>query len=308
MPTTSTPSCSEREQLGSTAIGDGVAIPHCKLPRLDRVVVAVGHGPGGVAIRRRDGQPVRLFFLVVSPERARRPSTCRCLAAISRWLKGDRTSSASCAAARPATRSTSLPASDGVEETVAEHRRLRRGEPSSWARSFTTSTSRSSRARRHLDNRITHPRVQKPGLAFAGYYAYIKPGRVQIVGESETEYLQTLDAERAPASASSSITALPVPVFVITKGIDAAARLPRAPASEREVPVLSLDRAVLDRHQGRSATSSRTTWSPRPRVHGVLLEIYGLGVLLIGEQRRREERVGARPHHPRPQPGRPTTG
>ncbi|HWN40569.1 MAG TPA: hypothetical protein VNW71_00020, partial [Thermoanaerobaculia bacterium] len=37
----------------------------------------------------------------------------------------------------------------------------------------------------HLDNRITHPRVQKPGLAFAGYYAYIKPGRVQIIGESE---------------------------------------------------------------------------------------------------------------------------
>ena len=37
----------------------------------------------------------------------------------------------------------------------------------------------------HLENAITHPRVQKPGLAFAGYYAYIKPGRVQIVGESE---------------------------------------------------------------------------------------------------------------------------
>ena len=36
----------------------------------------------------------------------------------------------------------------------------------------------------HLDNPITHPRVQKPGLAFAGYYAYIKPGRVQIIGES----------------------------------------------------------------------------------------------------------------------------
>lgn len=37
-----------------------------------------------------------------------------------------------------------------------------------------------------LDNRIENPRVQKPGLAFAGYYAYIKPGRVQIIGESET--------------------------------------------------------------------------------------------------------------------------
>jgi HPr kinase/phosphorylase len=35
-----------------------------------------------------------------------------------------------------------------------------------------------------LDNAVLNPRVQKPGLAFAGYYAYIKPGRVQIVGES----------------------------------------------------------------------------------------------------------------------------
>ncbi len=45
----------------------------------------------------------------------------------------------------------------------------------------------------HLNNRITHPRVQKPGLAFAGYYDYIKPGRVQIIGESETKFLLTLD-------------------------------------------------------------------------------------------------------------------
>lgn len=47
----------------------------------------------------------------------------------------------------------------------------------------------------HLNKRITHPRVQKPGLAFAGYYDYIKPGRVQIIGESETKFLLTLDVE-----------------------------------------------------------------------------------------------------------------
>src|SRR5258707_9627327 len=51
----------------------------------------------------------------------------------------------------------------------------------------------------HLDNPITHPRVQKPGLAFAGYFAYIKEGRVQIVGESETEYD---DARRDRAAAA----------------------------------------------------------------------------------------------------------
>ena len=43
-----------------------------------------------------------------------------------------------------------------------------------------------------LDRTISRPRVQKPGLAFAGYYEYIKPNRVQIIGESETKYLQSL--------------------------------------------------------------------------------------------------------------------
>ena len=52
----------------------------------------------------------------------------------------------------------------------------------------------------NLGREITHPRVQKPGLAFAGHYEYIKPGRVQIIGASETEYLKTLPAEKRTAS------------------------------------------------------------------------------------------------------------
>jgi HPr kinase/phosphorylase len=132
----------------------------------------------------------------------------------------------------------------------------------------------------HLDNRITHPRVQKPGLAFAGYYAYIKPGRVQIVGESETEYLKTLDdGERHQRF--ERITSLPVPVFVITKGIDPLPGFLRA-CQEREVPVFSS-----------TALSSTVIKSisyfledhlvPSTNVHGVLLDIYGIGVLLIGK-------------------------
>ena len=66
-----------------------MAIPHCKLPRLDRAVVAVGVAPGGVAIDTLDHQPVRLFFLVVSPESS--PAAhLQSLAAIAKWLKGDR--------------------------------------------------------------------------------------------------------------------------------------------------------------------------------------------------------------------------
>src|SRR3954464_7133801 len=89
----------------------------------------------------------------------------------------------------------------------------------------------------HLDNPVTHPRVQKPGLAFAGYYEYIKPGRVQIIGESEAENLKTL-GEEGRFARLDQIPALPIPVFVITKG------LPPLPGfltlcQNREVPVLS---------------------------------------------------------------------
>lgn len=76
----------EREQLGSTGIGQGVAIPHCKLKGLRHGVVAVGLVPAGVDFGAADGQPVKVFFLVVSP--ADSPAEhLQILAALSRWIK-----------------------------------------------------------------------------------------------------------------------------------------------------------------------------------------------------------------------------
>jgi HPr kinase/phosphorylase len=132
----------------------------------------------------------------------------------------------------------------------------------------------------HLDNEITHPRVQKPGLAFAGYYEYIKPGRVQIIGESETEYLKTLPEDEMHERLDR-ITSLPVPVFVITKGIPP---LPGflALCQNREVPVLASTALSSNVIKGISYFLEDHL-VPSTSMHGVLLEIYGLGVLLIGE-------------------------
>lgn len=78
----------EREQLGSTGIGGGVAIPHCKLSGLDDVVVAVGISRSGIDFGAVDDLPVRLFFLVVSPMKA--PAAhLQSLASISKWVKAD---------------------------------------------------------------------------------------------------------------------------------------------------------------------------------------------------------------------------
>ena len=131
----------------------------------------------------------------------------------------------------------------------------------------------------HLDNLITHPRVQKPGLAFAGYYAYIKPGRVQIIGESETEYLKTLTEEERHERLDR-ITSLPVPVFVITKGIEPLPGL-LALCQKREVPVLSSTALSSTVIKGISYFLEDHL-VPSTSLHGVLLEIYGIGVLLIG--------------------------
>ncbi len=78
----------EREKLGTTALGHGVAVPHCKIDGLDDVVVAVGLLRRGIDFEATDGEPVRLLFLVISPNAA--PAAhLQALAAISRWVKAD---------------------------------------------------------------------------------------------------------------------------------------------------------------------------------------------------------------------------
>lgn len=76
----------DRERLGSTGIGDGIAIPHGKLKDLDQLVLSFGRSTEGIDFESMDGKPVHLFFLLVAPE------TCsgihlRALARIARLLK-----------------------------------------------------------------------------------------------------------------------------------------------------------------------------------------------------------------------------
>jgi len=76
----------ERERLGSTAIGDGIAIPHGKLQGLKSVVGAFGRHPEGVDFESLDGGPTKLFFLLVAPEDSV-GHHLKALARVSRLLK-----------------------------------------------------------------------------------------------------------------------------------------------------------------------------------------------------------------------------
>ncbi|MEE2776041.1 MAG: PTS sugar transporter subunit IIA [Acidobacteriota bacterium] len=76
----------EREHLGSTAVGRGIAIPHCKLSRLEKVVLAVGKACKALQIEGPDTEPVGLFFVLISPEKD--PAAhLKGLASISRWVQ-----------------------------------------------------------------------------------------------------------------------------------------------------------------------------------------------------------------------------
>ncbi len=76
----------EREKLGSTGIGHGVAIPHGRLAGLDRILVVFGRSKKGIDFDSSDGQPVYLFFLLVAPEDSA-GEHLRALARISRIIK-----------------------------------------------------------------------------------------------------------------------------------------------------------------------------------------------------------------------------
>jgi len=76
----------EREKLGSTGIGNGVAIPHGKMEELENIVLVVGRSLQGVDFDALDQEPCTIFFLVLAPENVA-GTHLRLLAHISRLLK-----------------------------------------------------------------------------------------------------------------------------------------------------------------------------------------------------------------------------
>jgi len=76
----------EREKLGSTGIGDGIAIPHGKIPGLEGLVLSFGRSAAGIPFDAMDGKPVHLFFLLIAPENSA-GLHLKALAKISKMLK-----------------------------------------------------------------------------------------------------------------------------------------------------------------------------------------------------------------------------
>ncbi|MDA2933530.1 HPr(Ser) kinase/phosphatase [Acidobacteria bacterium AH-259-D05] len=130
-----------------------------------------------------------------------------------------------------------------------------------------------------LDNKITSPRMQKLGLALSGYLDYVHEGRVQLVGRTEINYLKTLSAADRKA-AINRIFSCKLSCLVITSNLNPPASLTRN-CDRHKVPIFQTDALssiVITEITGflQEQLASKTT------IHGVLMEIFGLGVLLLG--------------------------
>ncbi len=131
-----------------------------------------------------------------------------------------------------------------------------------------------------LDHRVHLPRVQRPGLALTGYTDYIRYGRVQIVGSSELGYLRKL-APRRRSAILAKLCDCRISCFVVTKGLVPPTELLSA-AEARGIPVLTTHLESTTFIKLLSAFLEERL-ATRLHLHSVLLDVFGLGVLILGE-------------------------
>jgi HPr kinase/phosphorylase len=131
-----------------------------------------------------------------------------------------------------------------------------------------------------LERRITIPYIQKTGLALAGFDEYLRPGRVLIFGESEIRFLDRLETGGRSAALARTF-ARDIPCVLITGGF--AAQLELLEESERAGVPLLRTAMPTPTAIAKLTTMLEDRLATRDIIHGVLLDILGLGVLVIGE-------------------------
>lgn len=131
-----------------------------------------------------------------------------------------------------------------------------------------------------LERRISHNRVQKHGLALAGFFKHIHPERVEVFGATELEYFATLPPERQREVAAGFFSQT-LACVVVTKGLP----IPDCMIEEAErhgvpllaTPLLSSTFIVNVQEYLADALTAQTS------MHGVLMDVFGIGILLLGK-------------------------
>ena len=122
--------------------------------------------------------------------------------------------------------------------------------------------------------------VNRPGLFITGFYDYFDPDRIQIIGRMETAYLSDLEKD-VLAERMDKLCSLNVPAIIVTRGLEVfpemveAARAHRIPVLRTQDPTSSFMATLIG--------FLSVELAPRITRHGVLVEVYGEGMLIVGD-------------------------
>lgn len=132
-----------------------------------------------------------------------------------------------------------------------------------------------------LERKITLSDVNRPGLALAGHLEHFRAERVQIIGRGEQAYAMKADQEKLFASLSRMLNHPELPCIVITRNLEIPKALIKA-CQKYKVPLIRtrLDTAPF---VGEMTAYLENRLAPVTRLHGVLVDVYGLGVLIQGD-------------------------
>ena len=131
-----------------------------------------------------------------------------------------------------------------------------------------------------VERLITNPHAQKTGLALSGFDQYLREGRVLVLGESEIRFLESLDGA-ARTDVVRRVFAHDIPCLVVTAGFAPPPEL-AAEADRAGLPLLR-SRGATPVVMARLLAALDVYLAARGVVHGVLMDIIGLGVLIVGE-------------------------
>ena len=128
--------------------------------------------------------------------------------------------------------------------------------------------------------KVTQSDVNRPGLQLTGFFDYFDLGRIQCIGQVEKSYIDYLSAEEKKAR-FDALLSYPIPAMVLCRGLEPGNILKQI-ALKHNVPIFGTDKATS------SFTAESIRWlnvklAPYMSVHGVLVDVYGEGVLITGE-------------------------
>ncbi|MGD0237441.1 MAG: HPr kinase/phosphorylase, partial [Syntrophorhabdales bacterium] len=130
-----------------------------------------------------------------------------------------------------------------------------------------------------LSKKIYNPRIQKLGLIVAGFMVYLHPHRVQILGNTEISFLRQLKAEERE-HIIKELCGQEVVCFIVTRNLKVPEEFLKE-ADAREIPLLRT-KLVSSTFIDRVMRYLEEELAPSTVVHGVLMEIMGVGVLVVG--------------------------